>query len=251
MAGEALFYGVGDIYALTTEAPDDIGEQVILPLELFEFELSTDSTELEAKSMRGGVLTTIASAVGETTYTLTLSTQYGNWSHLEFFLNQFASTDATATVPVLTSGTVPTGSPYEVVDADLTTATGVYVYVYDGQESGYRTIATAAPTAGEVQVDTAATKLVFHSSDAGKAFAYTKNITETNIKRLGGAKGDTYGTFSVIGKIYGPEWTIYLPSCNFKSTPTISLSGDVSTLTVECSANVPAGADLPYYLYKN
>ena len=73
MAGEALFYGVGDIYALTTEAPDDIGEQVILPLELFEFELSTDSTELEAKSMRGGVLTTIASAVGETTYTLTLS----------------------------------------------------------------------------------------------------------------------------------------------------------------------------------
>ncbi len=247
-----LFSGVGDCYAKTLSAPTGIGQNVIVPLELFDFSFTTDSTPLEAKAQKKGIKKTVASAIGEVTSTLTLSTQLIRWSPLGFFFNQFSVSVGSVSIPVLKGGTVPSSAPYEVSDADITTSNdeGVYVYLYDGDESTYlKTVAIAPANATEVQVDGTNGKLIFHSSAAGKKFAYTLPVTETNVKRIGGARGDQYGTIEFWGTVYGPEYRIHFPSLDFKSTPSIELTGDVATLSVEFSANVVDGDDEPFRLY--
>jgi hypothetical protein len=253
MAGEAMFYGIGDMWAETNAAPSDIAENVMLPLQLFDFEFTQDATSIEAKAQKNGIKKVIASAIGEITGTVKLSTQFGNWSHLEFFLDQFSNTESSVAIPVLKSGTVPSSSAYEVSDAGITTGTasGIYVYVYDDQDSGYRTKAgTSSPDPGEVYVDTTNNKLVFNAADAGKTISYTLPVTHTSGKSLGGAINDQYGALSFYGTIYGPEWTIYFPNLTRKTMPSITLNGDVASLEVEFTANLVPGYDAPYKIYK-
>jgi hypothetical protein len=247
-----LFHGIGDPFIKTKSAPAGPGQNIILPLEIFSFDFSTDSNSLEAKSQKKGIIRTIASAVGESTGTLKLSSQYGNWGHLGFFLNQLPTVVAEVSIPVLKTGTVPSESPYEITDAGITTATvdGIFVYLFDGQDSQYLKKVGTTPTGYEVEVDTTAHKLIFPAALDGKLFTYTIPVTETNVQRYGGATGDKYGTIEFWGTIYGTEDRIHFPSLDFKTTPSISLTGDVATLEVDFSANVSSGDDEPYVIYK-
>lgn len=253
-----LFHGIGDPWVKTTNLTSGtIGEEVILPLELFEFEFNSEVESLEAQSMgRNGVQKTIASAPGAETSTLVLRTQLGRWDHLGFFLNQFQQQVASINIPILKIGTVPATADYEIGDAGITagTAAGVYVHVYDGANSGYRTKAAtpASPSAGEVGVDGTNNKLVFHSSDAGKTVAYTLPVAQTNVGYYGGtraASADSYGTIEFWGTLFGTEDRIYFPSLDFSTRPSLNFAGDVATLEVEFSANTPSGADFPYTIY--
>jgi len=249
----SLFHGIGDPFIITKTAPAGVDQNIILPLELFSFDYTTDSSALEAKSQKKGIRRTIASAVGESIGTLKLSSQYGNWGHLGFFFNQLPSVVSSVKIPILKTGTVPATGPYEVTDVGITAgnASGIYVYLFDDQDSTYLKKVAIAPADGtEVQVDTTANKFVFHSSLAGKSFTYTMPTTETNVERYGGATGDKYGTIEFWGVIYGTEDRIHFTSLDFKTTPPISLAGYVATLEVDFSANVTAGDDEPFRIYK-
>lgn len=250
-----MFYGVGDTYAKTKNNVGAIDQNIIVPLYLFDFEYTEDATALEAKGQVKGVKKTLASATGEITSTLRLSTQFVNWSQLGFFLNQLPSTQASVNIPVLKTGRVPATAPYEVADAGITalTASGVYVYISDDDDPSYREIITTGTVAlGEVEVDSTAGSLTFHSSDAGKPFVYTLPVAQTNKQSYGGAGGDKYGTLEFWGTMYGTEDTIYFPSLDYKTTPSLAFTGDVATLEVEFSANVSVSdGDLyPYRIYR-
>jgi hypothetical protein len=253
-----MFYGVGDTWVKTKNltsntASGAIAQEVIIPLYLFDFEYTEDSTSLEAKGQIKGVKKTLASAVGEVTSTVKLSTQFINWSQLGFFLNQFSGSQASVAIPVLKSGKVPASSPYEVVDTGIAsgTASGIYVYVSDDDNSSYRTITSGTVAAGQVKVDTTGNKLVFHSSDAGKSFVYTLPTTYTNKETYGGEGGiDKYGTIEFRGTLYGTEDRIYFPSLDIKTSPSLSFTGDVATLEVEFSANTTGSNLYPYTIYR-
>jgi hypothetical protein len=248
-----LFYGIGDAYAKTTElAGTTLAQEVITPLFLFEFEYSEDSEALEAKGQIKGVRRTLASAMGEVTSTLRLSTQLVNWSQLGFYLNQMPGQAASTSIPVLKSAIVPASGAAEISDAAIVSGTvdGVYVYISDGANPGYRKKVSEAPAAGEVQVDGTANKLIFHSSDAGQAAYYTIPVTETNVDYYGGANTGKFGTIEFRGVMYGTEDRIWFPSLDFKTTPSFSLSGDVATLEVEFTPNVVGVNNYPYIIYK-
>ena len=249
-----MFYGVGDTYAKTKTAPVD-GQNVIIPLYLFDFEYVEDTSPLEAKGMIKGVKRTLASAPGSVTTTVKLSTQLINWSQLGFFTNQFASVQSVV-IPVLKTGHVPIAAPYEVQDDGIVAgnASGIYVYVSDENDPSYRKIVTAAPppAVGEVKIDSAAHKLVFHSSDAGKPFSYTFPANNANKQSYGGAGGGKWGAIEFWGTVYGTEDIIHFPHLDFKTSPSFNFTGDVATLSVDFSANLSIGdGDIyPYRLYK-
>lgn len=245
-----MLHGVGDIWVSPTTAPAGIGERVIQPLELFSFSFAQDVTKLEAKAQKKGVLKTIASAQGEVTSTLTLSTQFGDWSHLEFFTNQFATPVTNVAIPVLKTGRVPATSPYEITDAAITSgnAAGVYAYMSDGADPGYLTVGTSTPSAGEFIASNG--KITLHSSAAGRLITYMVPTTVSSTERLGGAIVDSYGTIELWGTVYGTNWRIHFPSLTFSTAPSLEFTGDVGTLQVEFSANTPVGSDQPYNIYR-
>lgn len=252
MAGESIFYGVGDLWVKTLVAPSLPAQNVIIPLELFEFELTADSTSIEGKAQKKGVKKIIGSAIGEVNYTIRLSGQLARWDQIGFFLGQLNGSKASVSIPVLKSAVVPATSPYEITDAAITTGTaaGVYVYLIDGDNSTYiKTGGSAA--SGVVQVDGSGGKLVFHSSAAGKSVQYTVPVAETNQAYYGGDNTNTLGNFELWGTVYGPEFRIYVPSITLKTKPSLSFTGsDVATLEVEGTANV-IGTDIdPFYLYR-
>lgn len=246
-----LFHGVGDTYAktITLDGGTGVGQDIIIPLYLFDFSYTEEVTPIEAKGQIKGVRKTLASAEGETTSILRLSSQFANWSQLGFFLNQLPKENASVSIPVLKTSKVPDTAPYVVNDVDITSGNleGVFVYVTDNDDPGYRTIGTAG--VGEVAV--AAGTITFDASDAGKSFVYTVPVTRTNVQTYGGAIGEKYGTIEFRGIVYGLQVPIWFPSLDFRTKPSLDLTGDVATLEVEFSANVDvsSGFDVPYVIY--
>lgn len=252
MAGESIFYGVGDLWVKTLVAPSLPAQNIIIPLDLFEFELTADSSSIEGKAQKKGVKKIIGSAIGEVDYNLKLSGQLARWDQIGFFLGQLSKTASSISLPVLKSATVPSSSPYEITDAAITTGTaaGVYVYLLDGEASTYiKTGGSAA--SGVAQVDGSGGKLVFHSSAAGKSVVYTVPVAETNQAYYGGDNDNTLGNFELWGTVYGPEHKIWVKNLTIKTKPSLSFTGsDVATLEIEATANV-TGSDIePYVLFK-
>lgn len=253
--GTPMITGIGDIYAKTKNLS---ANNFIFPFYPFNFELSADSSPIEAQGQAQGTLKTLASAKGPVSYTLTLSTQYIDFETLAFMLNERPDTDTTVDLyNTKTTATIPANSPYEIADAAITTSTdqSIFAYVSDSAD-GFQArtmILTGSVAAGQVLVNGTDGKLVFHSSDAGKTVTYYKPVTATNRRFVGGENTNTVGQFELWGTMEPLGVPVYFPSIDLSGEPTITMNGtDATELSISGTANVPVtlGYSKPYKIFE-
>ena len=254
-----MLQGIGDTFAETLNLTDNR----MIELFLFEFNFASEAENQEALAYIAGVQQTKASAESSVTNTLTLSTQFVDWAQLGFAVDQFPTTETNIKIPTLKTATVPSAAAYEVSDAAITTANDAFIkasinsfgsWGQPGPLTRTATAATAPAAAGEVQVDTTNNKLVFNSTEAGAGISYIVPIDYTSIESYGGANSPTsYGKISFRGKLFSTEstenWGIYFPSLSRNSRPSIELTSDTPTLTIEFAAETPSGWPVPYQIF--
>lgn len=254
-----MLAGVGELGIFTLDqTTKTLGQEIFFPGQFFNFSYEGEAESKEAKAWVAGRRKTVSSAVGDETYTLTLSFQYLDWLHLGFAYDEIPKTSSNVTIPIIKSATIPTSTPYEIVDADITVENSTSIKAYIPQrgswgEAGYRKRVGAAPAAKEFQVDTANDKLVFHSSDAGAVVQYSILKTYSTIDSIGyESEADSFGKLSFLGKGYGPEFPngiiIYLPSITRSSIVSMT-TDDVPEFEIQFSVNVPPGKRTPHQFF--
>lgn len=258
-----MLSGIGDTTVETLTITGGAVDQRLIELFLFDFTFTSESEAREAKGSVKGVRKTKSSAESEVTDTLTLSTQYVDWAQFGFAQGEFDKALTNVIIPTLKNATVPAAAPYEIPDAAIIANNLNYIKAYINAygtwgQPGHLThtadAVTAPANATEVQVDTTGNKLVLHADRAQAPISYTVPITYSSIRAYGGPGAATkYGKISFRGKLYTPEstdnWAVWFPSLSRKSRPNFDLSEDVPTLSVEFSAETPAGWGVPYVIY--
>lgn len=247
-----MLTGIGDLVVKTTGLTNNL----LVPVYPFNWSYSAESTRLDAKGQVAGRLRTLQGTAGEETNTLTMSTQYTDWITLGLFLDQQSQVETAPVIPTTKTGVVPSVSPFTIADAsivsgNLSTITAYVTSVSGGIET--RTvITTGTVAAGQVLV--AAGTLTFHSSDAGKSVGYQISLTYANTKSYGGQNTNKYGNLEMWGKLYPTNNPIWFPSVDIVTKPSIELTGDVATLEIELTPNIPvglAGWTEPYKIFEN
>jgi hypothetical protein len=255
-----MLSGVGELGIFTLDqTTKTLGQDIFFPGLFYNFVYAGEAQNAKAKAWISGKRKNVASAVTEENYTLTLSFQYLDWFHLGFGYDELPQTSTNVSLPIVKTATVPSSSPYEISDTDITVGNGSSIKAYLPQrgswgEAGYRKRVGAAPAAKQFQVDTTNKKLIFHSSDAGATVQYVIPKTYTTIETIGYENtADSFGKLSFLGKGYGPEFPngimIYLPNITRSSIVSIDTSSDVPEFSIDFDANVPAGKRTPHQYF--
>ncbi len=255
-----MLSGVGELGIFTLDQTSKtLGQEIFFPGQFFNFVYAGESQKKEAKAWVGGRRKTVSSAVGDESYTLTLSFQYLDWNHLGFAYDELPQTSSNVVLPITKSAVIPSASAYEIEDDDIVSGNASSVKAYIPQrgswgEAGHRERVGSAPSAGQFQADGTNNKLIFNIADAGATVQYTVAKTYTTIDSIGyEATADDWGKLSFLGKGYGPEFPngiiIYLPSITRASIVSMDTSQDVPEFSIEFTGNVPAGRRTPHQYF--
>lgn len=249
--------GAGSLYVATkdVDASTIRGENLILPGCFASFELSFDTNFVEAFCLIDGKRKVTATGITEENASLSIEIEFANWTTLQFAFDEIAQESSSVVLPTFKSAVVD-GSD-EVVDADITAGTASSVLVYRADpDPEFLNVVGVAPTAdNEVQVDGAGGKLVFNAGQAGATVQYIVNRTATTINSIGEeSAADNFGKLIFSGIIFGTESTqgyrIIIPEIQRTTTPSLSITGDIATLSLEFRCLVPAGQRSPFKLYE-
>ena len=253
-----MLRGIGDTQVTTLDLGTSAADQVMQELCLFEFSFASEVATLTAECYQKGIRKTKATAEGTVTDTLTLRLQYNDWASLGFTLDAFPKTEASVNIPILKFGTVPTSAPYEITDADITTAGDDNVKSYVSEvgtwgQPGSLTKAASAGTAGPREADVQVGKIVYNAAQAGAPITYTVLKEYTSIQAYGGPGDQTkYGDLAFRGQVYSTEqtdpWPIYFPQIQRNGRPSLAFAGDVPILEIPFLAITPSGWDVPYQI---
>ncbi|WP_016949766.1 hypothetical protein [Anabaena sp. PCC 7108] len=255
-----MLSGAGELGIFTLDqATKTLGQEIFFPGLFYNFVYAGESQSKKAKAWISGKRKNVSSAVGEETQTLTLSFQYLDWFHLGFAYDELPQTSSNVQLPIVKTATVPSTTPFEIGDTDITVNNESSVKAYlpargSWGEAGYRKRVTAAPVAKQFKVDSTAKKLIFHESDAGATVQYTILKSYTSIESIGYENSaDSFGKLSFIGKGYGPEFPngimIYLPNITRSSIVSMDTSSDVPEFSIDFDANVPPGKRTPHQYF--
>jgi len=254
-----MLFGAGSLFTTTTELSTNgsaRGEELLFPNCISSFELNTDTSFLEAKCLEGGKIVTVASAISEETYTFSTVTQFIDFNTISYAYDEQTQTATNITLPQLKSATVDAAG--QIVDADITAANAGSVLVYRnsrgtwGDRKFLKVAATAgAPTADEFEVDAANNLIQTDVANAGAIFTYQLDKTYASIETIGLGGGEKYGRLEFWGVTYTTEglMKIHIPRIGRISTPSITVNGSVTELTIEFRAENLPGRDRPFELY--
>lgn len=243
----AILYGVGDLELTTT----NLSENFLLPIPAIEFELAGESEKKTARRYEKGEIVIAGSRRTAATYTVTFGIEAINWLQMQVAYGELAQTNASVALPEIKYAVVPKSAPYEIADADITSAD---VLCTDLSLQPLTKAAASPPAAGEFFPDTVGNKLEFNAAQAGAGVAYKLNKTYTNIESIfAGSSADILDSFSFSGIAYGDELgggaKIVIPSISPANIPSLSAQ-DVSKFELTYDLQTPLGKRKPFELYK-
>lgn len=256
-----MLYGAGSLMFISKDLDSSSlrGQQLVYPGYLSSFELSADTQLIEARALIDGKRQIVAAAVGEEIFTMTITTEFTDWSALQFAYDELAQESTGVVLPVLKVARVPLVTPFTIVDTDITTTTEASVRAYVastgpwGERIFLKRVTTAPADATEFQITAATGTLTFHSSLAGATIQYIVNKTYPSLETIGfESTADTFGRLEFFGVGYSTEGKklVHIPELSRISTPTLSINGEgAAELTIEFRASVPSGRRRPFILY--
>lgn len=245
----ALFYGLGYPDFLTA----GLNPERLLPVEPMEFSIEGASEKKESKKFKEGKIVTAGSAVSSETYTMKLGIEAVNWLSLQFAFGELAGLTASVALPEIKYGTVPTASPYEITDAEISDTNVWVTTTAAGAWGRARPLgrAASAPQAGEFQVNTTTKKLIFNVAQAGAPFAYRLFKTRTNIESIGAEAVFTALSsfaFSAVGYLDEEMVKIVVPRITRSNIPTLNVA-DVTKFDLEFDMVVSGSFRSAFQIY--
>jgi hypothetical protein len=222
---------------------------------------SSESEEQETNRFINGEYKTKRKIKGATTYGLQISWNEQDWFHMGFGRNEFPKTGSNVPLPSIISTTVPATAPYEISNAFFTTANdttyGIYAFVSEegawGQP-GSLVRGTTTPSAGQVVLDAANTKLVFNAAQAGAPIDIPIMATATSIQYYGGPGTATkFGIFELWAEVYlagiSQKVIRHYPLCELISDAALTIDNSIQTVQLDLSVGIPNGWEKPYAEY--
>lgn len=259
-----MLFGAGSLVLVTKDLALNgsiRGEDLIFPPCLSQFELSADVNFLEAECLIDGRIQVVAGQINREVFTLSVTSQFADWQTMQFAYDELAQESSNVTIPILKVATIPATAPYEITDSDITatSAADIKAYIANrgtwGDKRFLKVVQAPAPaTAEAASVDGANNKIVYDSTYAGAVTNYLVNRTYSSIETVGvETESDQFGKLEFWGLAYGTEFPgqmlMRVPELGRINTPTLTISGDITELTVEFRASVPAGQRRPFQLY--
>ena len=236
-----MLSGVGSL-CLTTL--DYEANNFIFPGQFVQFSITANVSSKEAFAWVKGKKQVVSSAVDTESYTLTISSDYVDWATLGWAFDEVPSVSATALIPI-TKAAVTNGSG-QISDTDIPAGTDVFCYVSSrgswGEAHAIDPSKVSASAGSITLTGYNNAPITYHFE---KSYANIETIgVETDAKQ--------YGKLAFSGIGYGPEFpqgiVIVVPEVTRNSSPSLA-TDDVPRLTVEYSANVPAGFNKPFRFY--
>ena len=256
-------FGHGSLICETLNPIPSLGQTLMMELCYAGIAVQSNPTEVQSRcrDRNTGVLRTKRKGLNEIIHTVTLTFEHMDWKHIGFFHDELPQ-DAATSVNQTKFITVPTATPYEVTDVDITatTAPNVRAYVTTKGSWGdaiYLKNVTAAPIdKTEVQVDETNSKLVFHESLAGAEVAYIVDQDYSAIQTIGyNDTWESFGNLEIWFKAYGKEdfeegLVYHFPEMIRTAAPPV-INWDQSPITVSVTyeANSVKGRVYPYEIY--
>lgn len=256
-----MLSGFGKLFFETLELDATaIAQNLMYAPDLLDFTLDTSTDEArKAKAWRDCKRVTVASAPGEEERSLTVQLANVDWAVLQLAEGEIAE-NVNVTLPAYKVATIPSVSPYEITDAEITAGNQDKVKAYLQGKVGSNVagpltrVATAPSSAKEFQADGANTKLIFEAGLAGGAIAYSIPKAYTSIPSIGKAPDPVrISSLSFIGHACGDEFPegvlIHIPKIARSGRPTYNTADDIPTLELPFECLVAPGERSPVHFY--
>lgn len=248
MATTQLFSGFGRFNAVDST-------NIWWHVEPLAFKIKANSSKNVSKKYVKGVVKVAGSRIGSEDYTLELNIEAIDRTALEFALGIQSAVTPSLDSAEVRDGKIPLTGAFEFADPDLATALGVQVHIPAagawGDSGRLTMLATGTPAARQFKVDTAGSKLVFNTAQAGAPFLYRIIKNYTNITTIGVDQlARKLSQFSFSGLIYTDNeqlWKINVPRVNRVSVPSFEIDA-TTKLVLEYDLAIAPGYDSAFQL---
>lgn len=217
------------------------------------FEFSQNDQLAEAKCLIDGKRQITAAAITESVATVRLTFEFADFSTLGFAYDELPTNSLNVPLPILKSAVVPTASPFEVADTDITAGNAGSILVYRASDKVFLTPGTAATGLTANQFFAAAGKITFGAASGGATVQYQVLKTYASMPTIGVAQtADSFGVLEFNGILYqaeGERYAIQFPRLSRVSTPQISITGNLAEISVEFRASVKPGDRRPFKIF--
>jgi hypothetical protein len=234
--------------------PDFLVNNTLLDIEPMQISIEGNTELRRANKFVNGKLVTAGTATGQETYTMTVTIEAITWQVLQFAFGQLATVATNLALPERKEATVPTSVPYEITDPDISSTAVWATLRRDGAWGKARPLdrVTGAPAAGQFQVNTDDSKLVFPASLAGAKILYRLFKTHSGIEAIGVSETPSFlDELSFSGITYGDSETgqakLYIPKATKAAIPSFNPS-DVTQVEIQYELVPTTNNPLPFIL---
>lgn len=222
-------------------------------VEPLTFSLTGEGGEILSEKFVNGKKVIAGALLDGERYKLKVGIQAASFTALAWAHGEVTKTTSSIILPEVRQARVPLTSPFEILDADLTTSSGAWVFQVDPIDMAL-TLSAGVPSADAFQLDSTTGKLVFNATQAGASVAYRVFKTFTDVRSIGKeplAAADVLSQFRFggIGYTDGKRVRIDVPKMTKISTPSMSLT-QVNTLEVDYRLSVATGERSAYQLFE-
>lgn len=256
-------FGHGSLTIETLNPVPSLGQTLMMELCYAGVAVQSNPTEVQSRcrDRKTGILKTKRKGLNEIIHTVTLTFEHMDWKHLGFFHDELPQDAATATNQTKFV-TVPTASPYEITDTDITATTAPNVRAYVTTKGSWgdaiylKNVSVATADKTQVQVDETTSKLVFHEELAGAEVAYIVDQDYNAIQSIGyNDTWESFGNIEMWFKAFGTEdfdenLAYHFPEMiRTVAPPVINWDQSPITVSVTYEANSVTGRTYPYQIY--
>jgi hypothetical protein len=253
-------FGAGQTRIKTTTLDlGTFGENIVLPGRLTNISLDISSDEKLAQALVDGKLKDVYSAIGAETVTATIEAQVADWWEMGFFvMDELPQVSSALPWPVYVDGVTIPGTPFEIVDTNITALNKNAIQVYrtgdnDGRNGMPFKKGIATPAVDTFFATETGTKIVFNAANEGQTIAYEVPLSYTSGETLGRESTyDTFGNLEFYGLIYMGGMPsgigLHIYSMQRTSKANLEVNDGVPTLSTTFKCTVPAGKRSPFEL---
>jgi hypothetical protein len=239
-----MLYGIGNVSIGTNglSASSLLGQNLAFPQCVAGVAFNAESNSVMAKCFRNGTLQKVASRINSEDYKVSLTYEYLDWPTLQLLYGERALSGA-AYVPT-TQTVIGAGGTF--------TETGITVL--NANVGSFRLY---APGAEEYTITTVGV-VTHNSAQNGQTLVYRFDKRYTEIESIGaGNVGDSYDSLTNLNltavlssSVYPEGLVLVVDRLERTNTPSLELSGDKATISIEYDLVALPGRRKPFSMYK-
>jgi hypothetical protein len=252
-----MLYGIGNVSIGTNglSASSLLGQNLAFPQCVAGVAFNAESNSVMAKCFRNGTLQKVASRINSEDYKVSLTYEYLDWPTLQLLYGERALSGA-AYVPT-TQTVIGAGGTFTETGITVLNANVGSFRLYNATTETFMTLAAGAPGAEEYTITTVGV-VTHNSAQNGQTLVYRFDKRYTEIESIGaGNVGDSYDSLTNLNltavlssSVYPEGLVLVVDRLERTNTPSLELSGDKATISIEYDLVALPGRRKPFSMYK-